>query len=228
MAKFSIVIASYLGQYKSAASNREAKLRRALLSTVQQNYPPNQYEVLLIADGCDRTAEIYMEMAGSELKGTNTRCLKIERSKLWSGRPRNAGIQQAINDWIVYLDIDDMIGPDHLAKIAAGIERNPKPVDWVYFGDWSYNGKDQCFRPHDINIAKKGECGTSNIAHRKAINAQWPTSGNYMHDWYFIGTLRRHTQRYAEIIRPEYLICHVPGILDYDGDDKIMKLWNKG
>ena len=45
----SVVMASYLGEYKSAAKNRDIKIRRAVESVLSQTVP---VELVVVADGC--------------------------------------------------------------------------------------------------------------------------------------------------------------------------------
>ena len=218
MTTFSIIMPSYLGQYKTAATNRPAKLARAIQSVIKQSYP--HWELVVVADGCAQTINIASQFA---IQDNRIKIYHTSKKKLWSGDVRNAGIQNASGEWIAYLDADDMLGVDHLTKIVNSLSAINRHVDWVYFPDWSYNQKTKCFDPHEINITRQGQCGTSNIAHLRKLGAKWPRNGDYQHDWGFINTLRKLSKDYAEIARPEYLICHVPALLDYDGSEIIYK-----
>ena len=60
---------------------------------------------------------------------------KVDILKIWSGRPRNTGIEQASGDWIIYLDIDDVFGENHLKIVSEGI----KDYDWIWFDDFRYH-----------------------------------------------------------------------------------------
>ena len=57
MKKVSVVMASYLGEYPGRTSNPEPKFIRAVKSFLSQTY--ENKELIICADGCDRTVEIY-------------------------------------------------------------------------------------------------------------------------------------------------------------------------
>ena len=111
----SIVMASYLGAYKNAASNRPEKLKRAIASVLRQSY--QDWELIVVSDGCDETSKIVAGVQDDRIS-----CYQIPKQKMWSGVPRNIGIEKAKGEYIVYLDNDDIFGPSHLKNIAAGID----------------------------------------------------------------------------------------------------------
>lgn len=85
--KFSIII---------PAHNEEKTIEAALLSVVQQSF--TNYELIVVCDSCtDRTKEIAQ-------KFTN-KILDVDYHR--SGKSRNAGLDIAQGDWILFLDADD-------------------------------------------------------------------------------------------------------------------------
>ena len=196
----SIIMASYLGAYKGAASDRENKLRRAINSVLLQKI--HEWELIVIADGCDRTCEIVAEYPDERVQ-----CYKIPKQKIWSGIVRNTGVNIAKGDYIVYLDNDDVLGPSHLQMIADGIAAHPD-FDWYLFNDMI---------PHESKFIERAcnlqrhKCGTSNIAHKRTL-AQWAPDDTYDHDWHFIQQLMKRG-RYVRITG-QYLVCHVPNKWD--------------
>ena len=126
--KFSIIIASYLGDYRNAAKDRELKIVRAVNSVLKQSY--QDFEIIVVADGCERTVEIMEQFTDLRIK-----TYLIDKCKMWSGEPRNTGIENAKGEFILYLDIDDLFGGNHLQDIAAGLNG----YDWVWFDDVRYN-----------------------------------------------------------------------------------------
>lgn len=206
---FSVVMPSYLGEYKHAAKDRDKKIVRAIDSVLAQTY--EDYELIVIADGCEKTVEILQERFSGQPK---VRGFLIDKQPLFSGNVRNAGLKVAEGDWVVYLDIDDMFGTKHLEIIANGIKQHPG-YDWYWFNDRSYNRKTSKFDEHGIDIERKGQNGTSNICHRSDLGVYWPERGTYLHDWLFINKLKAIGRKYVKIPTPEYLICHVPHLLDY-------------
>jgi glycosyltransferase involved in cell wall biosynthesis len=210
----SVIMPSYLGEYKYAAADRDKKLVRAINSVLYQSYA--DWELMVVADGCPKTVEIVKGFNDPRIRG-----LMIDKKPLFSGTPRNTGIYYAKGEIMVYLDIDDMFGENHLKKIVNSFGDS----DWVWFDDRSFNVNKQRkgfienpnfedFHIHGVNVHVRGKCGTSNIAHKKFPGAYWRAEGTYYHDWVFINILKGISKNYKKIEPCEYLICHVPHLLD--------------
>jgi glycosyltransferase involved in cell wall biosynthesis len=193
----SVVMASYLGEYRKAAKDREKKIIRAVKSVLNQTIP---VELVLIADGCEKTVEIISREFSGQVNG-----YWIDKQPMWSGRPRNVGIGKAQNDIICYCDIDDHLEKDHCEKIY-----NNFSGDWVWFDDLIY--RQGAWIPRKCNIEKKGMCGTSNLAHKKI--ALWLEKDTYAHDWNFIYKLKRASKNYKYIGHGGYCVAHIPGRYD--------------
>ena len=205
--RFSIIMPSYIANYRGSASNKEGKIVRAIDSVLCQSF--DDFELLVIADGCYKTIDIVRNITDKRI-----RLFYIEKQTMWSGLVRNTGLEMAKGEWIVYLDIDDMFGEDHLQIINDQIGDE----DWVWFNDRSWDKGQEQFNEHHCGLTK-GHCGTSNIAHKRGL-AGWAMKGNYLHDWVFILRLMQASQNYKRIETPSYLVCHCPHLLDYDGESK--------
>lgn len=212
--KFSIIVASYLGNYQGAAKDREYKFFRAISSVVAQRFP--DWECIIVADGCARTKEIYEEHFMHEER---IKLVEIPKEKLWSAKVRNSGLDIAKGEWMLYLDTDDMLGEQHLDKILRGFDRLEDPASWVYFNHYIATNKEENMGPESIGfkeqlaiIDQKGKCGTCNIAHRNQQDFRWNDS-SYLHDWHFIKLLKL-TSYNSRIPTPEYYVCHYPGLVD--------------
>lgn len=198
--KFSVIIASYLGEYRTAARNRDTKIIRAVNSVLSQSY--QDFEVIVIADGCDKTVRVMKQVTDPRV-----RTIKIPKSKTWSGEPRMAGIEEAQGEWIIYLDIDDLYGENHLQNISTQLST----YDWVWFDDIRFNPKLNEWYENPCDIHQISRHGTSNICHKKVLpfQAKWDYTG-YAHDYYFILQLKRNTN-YVKVAGGEYYVCHIPG-----------------
>lgn len=191
----SIIMPSYLGNYKNAAKNREEKLCRAIDSVLKQTY--KKWELVIVSDGCEKTIELVKQYGDNRIKG-----YKIKKQLIWSGIPRNIGIQNAKYNWITYLDIDDTFGNNHLKIISEQLNNK----SWYYFNDYVFYNH---WRERNC-LLKQSFCGTSNLIHKKI--ALWPLHGNYQHDWIFILNLMQYS--YEKIKTPEYYVHHIPGKYD--------------
>jgi glycosyltransferase involved in cell wall biosynthesis len=191
----SIILPSYLKSYPNSASQPEAKLKRAIESVLNQTF--KDFELIVVSDGCEKTVEIASQY---ELN-----LFKIDHQGGWGGPARNAGIKQAKNRWIIYLDSDDCFGKQHLEKIADGMCCS---YDWFYFDDWIKIGNNWIERP--CNTRAKGQCGTSNIVHKRTLPVSW--GKDYLHDWKVITELWKYSHKRIDLA--EYFVCHVPNKLD--------------
>jgi len=201
----SIIMPSYLGAYKHAAKDRDKKIVRAIYSVCRQTY--KDWELVVIADGCNKTVDIVQEIVDIYTE-FQVNIIYINKQPTWSGIVRNTGLDAAKGDYCCYLDIDDAFAPGHLEGLEKG-SRGGK--DWYWFDDYVWNGQE--FRHRRGNINKAGQCGTSNVMHRRDI-ARWGTKGTYAHDWIFIRNLKRGSKDFEYVKAGRYLVCHVPAKFD--------------
>ena len=202
--KISVIIPSYLGAYKGAASNRDKKIVRAINSVLNQTY--QDFEIYVIADGCLATYDIIQKHFYFEPK---VECSLINKQPLWSGKPRNLGIQKCKGEVIAYLDIDDYLGVNHLKTIAEKIAG----YDWIFFNDLiPVKNKPGQWEERKCGF-QRGNNGTSNIAHRKDLGVYWEDE-SYQHDFRFIERLKRSSKRFIHIGSGWYHVCHIPKLLD--------------
>lgn len=192
----SIILPTYLGNYKHAATGRDWKLSRAIQSVIEQKY--QDWQLVVVCDGCRDSLDIVKQFEDSRIKA-----LLIDKQPMFSGIPRNTGIQYATGEWICYLDNDDFLGADHLELISRGMDGN----DWLFFNDWTLNG--DYFYERTCYL-KQAKCGTSNIAHKRSMLSRWDVKSSYgFDDWTFIQRLRSESQNWAKC-EGQYLVCHIP------------------
>lgn len=207
----SVVMASYLGDYRGAAKDRPAKFIRAVDSVLAQTF--KDWELIIVSDGCDETVRIYQGMYHDE----RVKCLKIPKQETWSVAVRNVGLDHSKGRIICYLDIDDWFGPDHLEVIVERFTQG----DWVWFNAMFYTPRHKLFVERECNMNKCAEQGTCNIAHRNIDGLRWPdpprsrmfgTIDYGRQDCSFIDLLKKREGRL--ITAPKYMVGHVPGKYD--------------
>ncbi|TGA83553.1 glycosyltransferase family 2 protein, partial [Streptomyces palmae] len=87
-----------------------------LASLRAQSLPRSEFEVIYVDDGStDDTPELLAtELAGEE----NFRLIR-SRNSGWPGRPRNLGMDAARGGYLYFLDDDDYLAPEALARLYA-------------------------------------------------------------------------------------------------------------
>lgn len=105
--------------------NTAAKLRRCLDSVLAQDY--DHYECIMIDDGSkDESGEIIDEYAQH-----NDRFIAIHKKNGGVSSARNKGLEIARGEWLVFVDSDDYLLPDHLSSMLEFADDN---IDMVLTG----------------------------------------------------------------------------------------------
>lgn len=119
--KLSVIIPVY---------NSEQHLKRCLDSVLAQRF--TDFELLLIDDGStDSSFEICQSYAQND-----NRIRIIQKQNGGPGAARNLGISESKGEWIVFIDSDDWVDPNHLESLTDDIEEG---IDLVMHG--RYGGK---------------------------------------------------------------------------------------
>jgi glycosyltransferase involved in cell wall biosynthesis len=190
---------SYLGPYKDAATNREEKILRAINSVITQSF--KDWELIIIADGCEKTFDIVEANYGDNKQ---IDCFLVTKQTMWSGSARNFGISRATGEYIVYLDIDDYFGVDHLRTISDNLGGR----DWVWFNDLVKTNTSAVER--QAIITQRYQYGTSNLCHKRLLEARWTSVGYGQDDWSIGVHLLKLSKNYIKIPTPQYVVCHIP------------------
>lgn len=89
------------------------RIERVVNSLDKQSMPATDFEVIFVDDGSpDDTVEQLERIAATR---PNTRVISIEHSG-WPSRPRNVGIEAARGEYVLFMDHDDEIAVDALAR----------------------------------------------------------------------------------------------------------------
>lgn len=103
-----------------ATFNRGRNIVPSVRSVLAQEWP--WYELIVVGDGCtDETPRILNENFGDRVKWVNLSSRMGSQSY-----PNNAGIALARGSHIAYLGHDDIWAPDHLTRLAAVYDADPK------------------------------------------------------------------------------------------------------
>ncbi|MFF4830842.1 CDP-glycerol glycerophosphotransferase family protein [Streptomyces sp. NPDC001315] len=118
MPRFSVIVPAYKVQ---------AYLHECLESVLSQSYPDLE---LIAVDDCspDACGSIIDEFAARDPR---VRALHLPENR-GLGRARNAGMEEATGDYLVFLDSDDTLTPDALRAIADRVKETGEPDVLVY------------------------------------------------------------------------------------------------
>ena len=98
---------------------------RVLASLDVQTLPQAEFETLVVDDGSpDGTADRIQALAATR---PNLRVQRIENSG-WPSRPRNVALESARGEWVLFMDHDDSLYPDALARLAEVARRTGADV----------------------------------------------------------------------------------------------------
>jgi len=107
------------------AYNVESYIRRCVASIDKQTY--NNYEVIFVNDGSTDNTQAVLEEVISEKQNYKL----VNQKNMGLSGARNTGIKHAKGEFIYFLDPDDWIEPELLAKCVAHLSE--KQVDMVFF-----------------------------------------------------------------------------------------------
>lgn len=116
--------------------NRAFSLPRCLDSVMMQDF--DDFECLLIDDGSsDSSYDICLEYQRKD-----SRFIAFHKDNGGVGTARNLGLKRCSGEWILFVDSDDTILPNHLSQIADAITKSKNTVDIVFCGcQYVCNGK---------------------------------------------------------------------------------------
>jgi peptidoglycan/xylan/chitin deacetylase (PgdA/CDA1 family)/2-polyprenyl-3-methyl-5-hydroxy-6-metoxy-1,4-benzoquinol methylase len=107
------------------AHNAAETISETLESLLAQNF--SHWEAIVVDDGStDDTLEI-----ANRFSQQDSRIRVVSQSSMGVCGARNTGIQHAQNDWLLFLDADDWILPQHLDRLIDATASNPN-LDVVY------------------------------------------------------------------------------------------------
>ena len=111
MIKVSVIVPVY---------NPGRDIDRCIESLLGQSLPEDEVELIFVDDGStDETPEKLDRLAAAHER---VRVEHIPNSG-WPGKPRNIGIEMARGEFVYFVDNDDWLGPEALARLSADATR---------------------------------------------------------------------------------------------------------
>ena len=102
---FSIIVTTY---------NNEAKVERAIDSILNQSLDARNYEIIIVDDHSTDNTQTLIK----NYEAKNIKFIILDVNSGGPSKPRNIGIAKATGQYIYFLDADDYLAPDILARIA--------------------------------------------------------------------------------------------------------------
>ncbi len=113
--RFSVVICTY---------NRANHLKKSLESAVSQNYPKNQFEILIVDNNSPDDTAVVCRSFQEKYDEINIRYFLETQQGISYGR--NRGVTEARGEFIAFLDDDETILPDYLNHLHNFFESYPE------------------------------------------------------------------------------------------------------
>ena len=198
------------------AHNASGFIRKCLDSIRSQTYP--YYELIVVCDNCtDDTAKICRDEYKAKV---------IETDYGLDGLARNAGIDAAANEWILFLDHDDWWIHEYvLQQIADAIQANySRNIDMLLF-DFIWKGvRYHSQRQNGVVIAVWCKCWRRSFIGdvRFSDMPHWSDVG-------FMRTLWARHPVYAFLDKPVYYYNYlVPGSISWQEKEGMIESYKGG
>jgi glycosyltransferase involved in cell wall biosynthesis len=145
--------------------NRSSLLREALRSCLKQTYSP--IEVIVSDDGSEEDVKGVVEEFRSSRSDV---CFRyVRQTKRGASAARNLGFEKSSGELIQFLDSDDLLHPEKLARQHTELEM--PNIDMVFsLGEHFYK------RPGDYGVLWNGLFQKPSVEHFLAQNVPWDTN----------------------------------------------------
>jgi len=204
MEKISVIMASFLNLPNKTDQGR--KFIRAVKSFINQTYKDK--ELIIVADGCQQTVELYHQNFTSY---DNIKLIPIPKQPPYSGEMRNVAFDECNGGIITFLDSDDVIGKNHLQIISDQFDI--EKWEWVYYNDLMILNKEFTKTYTRVVEPRYGSIGTSSFSlknpklFKNGDRFGFPTG--YGHDFLAIMKLNSLGTKFKKLEKmPEYIVCH--------------------
>lgn len=116
--------------------NKRLFLAEAMESVQRQSLPG--WEMIVVENGSEDDGPSIVEDFAA--RDSRIRLLRAPATVRGPGAARNAGLEMASGEWVLFLDADDLIEPDHLADLLAVAGESGE--EDIVAGGWKEFGKE--------------------------------------------------------------------------------------
>lgn len=127
------------------AFNAKETIKRAVESALSQDYPRDDFEIVIINDGStDNTKEILLTW--KDTKGVRI----FHEENNGAVIAANKGFEMSKGDYVILLDSDDFFEPEIIRELAQALDENQE-IDFVYPDYYEeYEGNREVVSPQNI------------------------------------------------------------------------------
>lgn len=240
--KISIIMQTYLGDYPGSRADSINKFRRAVRSFQNQIY--KNCELIIVADGCTKTQQIYSR----EFKADPTvKFIFVDKDtpnmyeenqdghKYYRGFPRRVGVGAATGSLITYMDSDDFLLPEFTFTLVLMYNINTDMKWWINTkwydneaADWK-DGQELFETDHTTDREIEGLSGKWTVTqvkpgmavmaswllmHSADCTTKWRDTIGVSEDVDFNKRIREEYKEGMVFDRPIYARCHYSNLWD--------------
>jgi len=240
--KISIIMQTYLGEYPGSRVDSVNKFRRAVKSFQNQIY--KNCELIIVADGCTKTQQIYsrefkndpsIKFIYVDKDAPNMYEENQDGQKYYRGFPRRVGVGSATGSLITYMDSDDFLLPEFTITLLLTYNIDTE-MSWWINTQW-YDNENATWQDsvelyttdnsNDIEVeglpskwtvtrVKPGMAVLSPwlFMHKAECTTKWRDTIGGSEDVDFNKRLREEYKRGMVLERPIYVRCHYSNLWD--------------
>ncbi|WP_416867066.1 MAG: glycosyltransferase family 2 protein [Imperialibacter sp.] len=130
--------------------NVEAYLERCIRSLEDQGIPRSDYEIIVVNDGSPDNSKEVVERLQRELSNI----ILINQENQGVSMARNAGIDRAGGEYLVFVDPDDYVAPNSFSSILTAVDRHKPQI--VFLG-YRFLNVDESIRKEILHQDKDGK-----------------------------------------------------------------------
>jgi GT2 family glycosyltransferase len=149
---FSIVVPTF---------ERLDRLGRTITTLLDTRYPADRFEIIVVDDGSNPRTQAVVEAACPD----RGRIRLLDGSRRGGAAARNLGASQASGDFLVFMDDDILVQPQHL---TAALEAFDLHGDCIVGGDWT-------FLPEVSDQLSRSPLGRYRLAVERSYRSEPPT-----------------------------------------------------
>lgn len=138
----------------------------------------NETELIIVDDGCNEI-ELDRRVKIIEEENKNIKIIHLEENSGGASVPRNVGLDNAIGEYIAFIDSDDMVSSDYIETILQKTKE-----DWDYcFISWECNSRKVIIN----NMPPRWNCSVWNCIYKRETigNTRFREDLKIAEDYYF-------------------------------------------